>query len=121
MIAPSNPDSENELFSHCETGLASFDWTASTALLNAVTAGLATGFPTTTARKYLSKLALPIAPRSGEKYEVDGVPLVPMIGISLPSCVSSPKKVAAVAPSDSVMIACGWAASKRSAADRYDG
>jgi len=109
------------LFSHCDTGLASLDWTASTAALNALTAGFATGFPTTTARKYLSKFALPIAPRSGEKYEVDGVPLVPMIGTTEPSWVSSPKKVAAVGPSDSVMIAWGLAASSRCAAERYDG
>ena len=67
VITASYPDSENELFSHCVTGLASLPAVASTALLKAVTAGFATGLPTTTARKYLSKFALPIAPRSGEK------------------------------------------------------
>src|SRR4030081_1684482 len=121
VITASYPDAENELFSHCVTGLTSFPCTASTAWLNAVTAGFVTGLPTTTARKYLSKFALPIAPRSGEKYDVDGVPLVPMIGTREPSCLSSPKNVAAVGPSDSVMMACGFAASSRATADRYDG
>src|SRR5260370_30540886 len=106
------PDSENELCSHCVTGLTSLPCTASTALLNAVTAGLVTGLPTTTARKYLSKFALPIAPRSGEKYDVDGVPLVPMIGTREPSCLSSPKNVAAGGPSDSVLNAFGFAATR---------
>ena len=49
------------------------------------------------------------------------MPLVPMIGTTDPSCTSSPKNVAAVGPSDSVMIACGFAASSRCADERYDG
>src|SRR5260370_42690095 len=89
------PDSENELFSHCVTGLTSLPCTASTALLNAVTAGLVTGLPTTTARKYLSKFAVAIAPRSGEEDDGDGVPLVPVDGTREPSRLSAPKDVAA--------------------------
>src|SRR5215469_12924123 len=119
--SPSYPASENELFSHCETGFCSLLPTATTAALKGATAGLVTGVPTTTARKYLSKLAEPMAPRKGVKYESDGVPLVPMIGTTVPSCLSSPKNVAAVAPSDSVMTACGFAASSRSTDERYDG
>ena len=66
-IIASYPDSEKELFSHWVTGLLSLFCTASTDALKASTAGLVTGLPTTTARKYLSKFALPIAPRIGVK------------------------------------------------------